>query len=104
MIVVIELVFSSMQYSWRVLNNETGVGVIEQRRVSLFRDGHSQAVTIPREFELPGTKALMRKAGTRLIIEPLTFAGDQLIALLETLTALDENFPEVEDLPLRARE
>ena len=104
MIVVIELVFSSMQYSWRVLNNETGVGVIEQRRVSLFRDGHSQAVTIPREFELPGTKALMRKAGTRLIIEPLTFSGDQLIAVLETLTALDEDFPVIKDFPPRVQE
>jgi antitoxin VapB len=27
-------------------------------------------VRIPREFELPGDEALMRKVGTRLILEP----------------------------------
>jgi antitoxin VapB len=41
-----------------------------ERRVKLFRNGRNQAVRIPREFELPGKDALMRKEGERLVIEP----------------------------------
>ncbi|MBV8102168.1 MAG: AbrB/MazE/SpoVT family DNA-binding domain-containing protein, partial [Verrucomicrobia bacterium] len=40
------------------------------RRVKLFKNGRNQAVRIPREFELPGEDAIMRKEGRRLIIEP----------------------------------
>ena len=39
------------------------------RDVRLFRNGRNQAVRIPREFELPGDTAVMRKDGDRLIIE-----------------------------------
>lgn len=41
------------------------------RPVSLFRNGRSQAVRIPKEFELPGQQAVMRREGDRLVIEPL---------------------------------
>ena len=33
-----------------------------ERHVSLFRNGRNQAVRIPREFELEGTEAIIRKA------------------------------------------
>ncbi len=33
-------------------------------------NGRNLAVRIPREFGLPGEKAVMRKEGERLIIEP----------------------------------
>ena len=33
----------------------------EERHVRLFRNGRSQAVRIPREFELPGNEATIRK-------------------------------------------
>ncbi|MDA0261189.1 MAG: AbrB/MazE/SpoVT family DNA-binding domain-containing protein, partial [Proteobacteria bacterium] len=39
-----------------------------QRRVKLFKNGRNQAVRIPREFELPGEDAIMRKEGDRLVI------------------------------------
>ena len=42
-----------------------------ERHVSLFRNGRNQAVRIPREFELEGTEAIIRKEGARLIIEPI---------------------------------
>ena len=41
-----------------------------ERVVELFRNGRNQAVRIPREFELPGSEAVMRKEGPRLVIEP----------------------------------
>lgn len=36
-----------------------------ERRVSLFRNGRNQALRIPREFELEGTEAIIRKEGDR---------------------------------------
>jgi antitoxin VapB len=52
-------------------------------------------VRIPREFELPGQGAIMRKEGGRLIIEPTP--PKSLLALLATLTPLDEDFPPIPD-------
>ena len=69
-----------------------------ERHVKLFKNGRNQAVRIPREFELPGEDAIMRKEGDKLIIEPAP--KQSLLALLETLEPLDEEFPEIEDLPL----
>src|SRR5438477_429234 len=43
--------------------------MIPERHVKLFKNGRNQAVRIPREFELPGEDAIMRKEGDRLIIE-----------------------------------
>lgn len=68
-----------------------------ERRVKLFRNGRNQAVRIPREFELPGEDAIMRKDGVRLVIEPA--APKSLLAYLATLEPLDENFPPIPDLP-----
>jgi antitoxin VapB len=67
------------------------------RHVKLFKNGRNQAVRIPREFELPGDEAVMHKEGERLIIEPVP--KKSLLALLETLEPLDEDFPEIEDPP-----
>jgi antitoxin VapB len=65
-----------------------------QRHVRLFRNGRNQALRIPREFELDGDEAIVRKEGDRLIVEPVRKAG--LLALLATLQPLDENFPDVD--------
>ncbi len=43
----------------------------QTRHVSLFRNGRNQAIRIPREFELPGVEAILRKEGDRLVIEPV---------------------------------
>jgi antitoxin VapB len=52
------------------------------RQVSLFRNGRNQAVRIPREFEIDGTQAMMRKEGNRLIIEPIPNRNQALLDLL----------------------
>jgi antitoxin VapB len=74
------------------------VNMAAERRVKLFKNGRNQAVRIPREFELPGEDALMRKEGDRLIIEPVQ--PKSLLALLDTLPTIEEEFPEIPDLPL----
>ena len=73
-----------------------------ERHVKLFRNGRNQAVRIPREFELPGTDAIMRKEGDRLLLEPAPKNSiDRLLAVLATLEDLpeDERLPEIADLP-----
>lgn len=67
------------------------------RPVKLFRNGRNQAVRIPREFELPGTDALMRREGARLVIEPA--AKPTLAQVLASLKPIDEDWPDIPDPP-----
>lgn len=71
-----------------------------ERHVRLFRNGRNQALRIPREFELPGDEAIIRKEGERLIIEPAK-QRNRLAALLTTWEPLEEDFPEIEDMPIQ---
>ena len=64
--------------------------------VRLFRNGKNQAVRIPREFELPGHDAIMRKEGGRLIIEPVS--PTSLLAVLDKLSPINEKFPRIVEL------
>lgn len=67
------------------------------RHARLFRNGRNQALRIPREFELPGKDAMIRKEGSRLIVEPAP--PRSLLAVLKTMQPLDENFPLIPDPP-----
>lgn len=74
------------------------------RHVRLFRNGANQAVRIPKEFELPGTDALMHREGNRLILElvadkPAKGTMSALALALQEMAALgtiDETFPDVD--------
>ena len=69
-----------------------------ERHVRLFRNGRNQALRIPREFELEGEEAIIRKEGDRLIVEPVR--KGKLLELLAGLDPIEEPFPDVdEDLP-----
>ena len=79
-----------------------GIGqnvVMSKRHVKLFKNGRNQAVRIPREFELPGEDAIIRKQGQKLIIEPAP--PKSLLAILAALPTLDEEFPPIQDPPAR---
>src|SRR5436190_22320989 len=65
----------------------------ERRQVRLFRNGRNQALRIPRDLELPGRTATLRKEGARLIVEPV--AAPSLLGVLAKLTPLDEEFPPI---------
>ncbi|MBI3230036.1 MAG: AbrB/MazE/SpoVT family DNA-binding domain-containing protein [Burkholderiales bacterium] len=71
----------------------------DTRIISLFRNGRNQAVRIPREFELEGDQATIRKEGNCLIIEALPLKNP-LLGLLTTLVPIEEEFPTIEELPL----
>jgi antitoxin VapB len=70
------------------------------RHVRLFKNGRSQAVRIPRDFELPGDEATMRRDERgRLILEPMP--RPDILDLLASWTPLkekDQMLP-IEDRP-----
>lgn len=74
------------------------------RHVRLFRNGANQAVRIPKEFELPGTDAVMHREGNRLILElvadkPAKGTMAALALALQEMAAvgtIDEAFPDVD--------
>lgn len=66
-----------------------------ERIVRLFKNGRSQAVRIPRDFELPGEDAIMRKEGMRLILEPAQ--KPSLLKLLATFDTIDEEIGPIDD-------
>ena len=80
------------------------------RHVRLFRNGANQAIRIPKEFELPGKEATLRREGSRLILEaipdrPKKGTAAALLAALhdiENLDSIDEDFPNTDEglLPL----
>ena len=68
-----------------------------ERHVRLFKNGRNQALRIPREFELPGNEAILRKEGDRLIVEPMR--KNSLLAVLAEWEPLQEELPEIKDFP-----
>jgi antitoxin VapB len=70
----------------------------QEREVSLFRNGRNQAIRIPREFELEGNKATIKKVGNQLIIEPID--NNNLLALLNSWEPLAEALPGCDDVPV----
>ena len=72
-----------------------------ERHARLFRNGRSQALRIPREFELPGNEVIIHKDGERLIVEPVA-RRNRLLEVLATLEPIEDAFPAVDEglLPL----
>lgn len=75
----------------------------DEREVSLFRNGRSQAVRIPKEFELDADKAVMWKDPDGTIhLKPKhpkrTYA--ELADWLVAQGPIEEEWPDVEELPL----
>jgi antitoxin VapB len=74
------------------------VTAMQTRRVSLFRNGRNQAIRIPRGFEIPGTEAILRKDGDRLVIEPADPLD--LLGWLKTLEPIEDSIGAIEDLAI----
>ena len=66
-----------------------------ERHVRLFRNGRNQAVRIPREFEMEGEEAIIRREGNRLIIEPVQ--KDGLLSVLAKLAPIEEDFADMDE-------
>jgi antitoxin VapB len=69
----------------------------DERRVKVFRNGRNQAIRIPREFELPGKEAVLRKEGARLVIEPIK--KKSLLDVISRFKPIKEKLPKIDDRP-----
>ena len=69
--------------------------MLSQRHVRLFKNGRNQALRIPREYELSGNEAVIRKEGNRLIIEAVQRSS--LLAKLGEWEPLAGEFPDVDE-------
>lgn len=67
------------------------------RHIKLFRNGRNQAIRIPREFELPGTDAIVYREGNRLVIEAAP--PSSLLAVLRNLEPISESLQDFVDAP-----
>lgn len=50
----------------------TFVGICQYVTTTLFLNGRSQAVRLPKEFRLPGKEVSIRRLGTGVLIEPIS--------------------------------
>jgi antitoxin VapB len=73
------------------------------KEAKLFRNNRSQAVRIPVEFELPGDRVMIRREGSKLIIEPVARPTNIIELLAEwrkdAPLGPEDQFPVIEDLP-----
>lgn len=61
------------------------------KKASLFMNGRSQAVRIPKEFRFEGTHVYARKEGNRVILSPVDDRIERLIALMGS----SPDFPDI---------
>lgn len=75
--------------------NEDGAVTLTERHVRLFRNGSNQTLRIPREYELDGEEAVIRKEGDHLIIEPVR--KGRLVEVLASLESFRGAFPDIDE-------
>jgi antitoxin VapB len=70
------------------------------KRASLFMNGRSQAVRLPKEFRFEGTHVFARKEGNRVILSPVDDRIERIIALMGS----SPDFPDIpKDPPYEMR-
>lgn len=75
---------------------------LKEQKVSVFRNGRSRAVRIPKEFDFGGDEMLMRQeADGSLRLEPVKkrMTPRELVEWLRAQPPIDEDFPEIGDFP-----
>jgi len=78
--------------------------VPKERKAKIFKNGRSRAVRIPSDFELPVDEVVIRQEVDGIItIQPANRkrSPSGLVEYLRTAEPLMEDFPEIDDLPLR---
>jgi len=65
---------------------------------SIFKNGSSQAVRIPKEFRFEGERVKIKKLGNCILLIPIVSSWDSLINSLDKFSD-DIHFERVNDLP-----
>ena len=69
------------------------------KKASIFMNGRSQAVRLPKEFRFEGTHVWARKDGIRVILSPVDDRIERLIALMGSIP----DFPDRDQGPPQIR-
>ena len=65
------------------------------KKASLFMNGRSQAVRLPKEFRFEGTHVYARKEGNRVILMPVDDRIERLIALMGSSPNFPDRAPDI---------
>ncbi|HYN83382.1 MAG TPA: type II toxin-antitoxin system VapB family antitoxin [Gemmatimonadaceae bacterium] len=65
------------------------------KKASLFMNGRSQAVRLPKEFRFKGTHVYARKEGNRVILTPVDDRIERLIALMGSSPNFPDRAPDI---------
>ena len=68
---------------------------VDIRHVKLFKNGQNQAVRIPNDFRLQGSEVIMRREGSRLIIEAIS--SKSFTELFAGWQPLNDGMPDISD-------
>lgn len=63
---------------------------------TLFQNGRSQAVRLPKEFRFEGTEVYIKKVGNAVVLLPIENSWD---ALVSSLTLFPDDFMENREQP-----
>jgi antitoxin VapB len=77
-------------------------GEAMQRKAKVFMNNRSQAVQLPKEFQLNVHEVFIRKQGSDVVLSPRPFDWSSYLA--EGPAASADFMGEIEDLPVQERE
>jgi antitoxin VapB len=66
----------------------------------IFKSGHSQAIRLPKKFNIDAEEVSIRKLGKSLIIQPLPKRWKDVFDKISSISS-DEILPQRKDLPLQ---
>jgi antitoxin VapB len=66
------------------------------KKAKLFKNGHSQAVRLPKEFRFDGDEVFIKRSGNAVVLIPINHSWDSLISSLDEFSI---DFMENRDQP-----
>lgn len=68
-------------------------------RTSMAQDGSEQVLRIPPEFAMSERDVILRKQGSRLVIQPSSEMPSEssLLSLLKSFSKIENGFPDVDE-------
>jgi len=70
------------------------------KSAKLFQNGSSQAVRLPKEFRFKGTKVLIHRIGSAVVLLPMS-KEDSWSSLIDSLDEFSDDFLEARDQPIQ---
>lgn len=69
----------------------------------VFKNGHSQAIRLPKKFKINAKEVSIRQLGKTLVIQPLYKSWKDVFHEIASISS-DDILPQRKDLPLQKRD